>query len=84
MAHGDDGDGKNDQARMLADAIAKARKLVSEFERQQRELAASPPPHDQQLPPEQLAEGKRAFDNALAAARRMLESLEDAAALPAD
>lgn len=69
---------------MLADAIAKARKLVAELERQQRELAESPPPHHQQLPPEQLAEGKQAFDNAVAAARRMLKSLEDAAALPPD
>ena len=65
---------------MLTDAIAKARKLVAELERQQKELEASPP----QLPPDQLAEGKQAFDNAVASARRMLRALEDAAALPAD
>ena len=70
----------DDPKQMLADAIAKSRKLVAELERQQRELEASPP----QLPPDQFAEGKQAFDNALAAARRMLKSLEDAAALPAD
>ena len=69
---------------MLADATAKARKLVAELERQQRELAESTPAHHQQLPPEQLAEGKQAFGNAVAAARRMLKALEDAAALPTD
>ena len=75
------GDGQS-QEQMLADAIAKARKLVAELERQQRELATSPSP---QLAPDQLAEGKAAFDNAVASARRMLDALEDAAgALPAD
>ena len=73
-----------DQQQMLADAIAKARKLVAELERQQRELAESPPAHHKDLPPEQLAQGKQAFDNAVASARRMLKALEDAAALPAD
>ncbi len=65
---------------MLAEAIVKARKLVAELERQQQELAASP----SDLPPQQFAEGKQAFDNAVAAARRMLQALEDAAALSAD
>ena len=65
---------------MLADAIAKARKLVAELERQQKEIEAAPP----DLPPDQFAEGKQAFDNAVASARRMLKALEDAAALPAD
>lgn len=74
---------------MLAGAIAKARKLVAELERQQRELEscrpqASPPAHHQQLAPEQLAQGKQAFDRAIAAARRMLEALESAATLPAE
>ena len=69
---------------MLSEAIAKARKLVAELERQQRELAESPPAHQQQLSPEQLAEGKQAFDIAVASARRMLQALEAAAALPAD
>ena len=71
---------QDDPDQMLADAIAKARKLVTELERQQTEIEAAPP----DLPPAQLAEGKQAFDNAVAAARRMLQSLEEAAALPAD
>ena len=49
----------NDREQMLADTIAKARKLVAEMERQQREMAESPPPHHQDLPPEQLAEFQR-------------------------
>ena len=65
---------------MLADAIAKARKLAAELERQQKEIEASPP----DLPPDQFAEGKQAFDNAVASAQRILKALEDAAALPAD
>jgi hypothetical protein len=69
-----------DPEQMLADAIVKARKLVTDMERQQKEIDAAPP----DLPPEQLAQGRQAFDNAVAAARRMLKSLEDAAALPAD
>jgi hypothetical protein len=70
----------DDPDQMLADAIAKARKLVAELARQQKEIEAAPP----DLPPEELAEGRQAFDNAVAAARRMLQSLEDAAALPKD
>jgi hypothetical protein len=70
----------HDQDQMLADAIVKARKLVGELERQQKEIEASP--HD--LPPEQFAQGRQVFDNAVASARRMLKALEDAAALPAD
>ncbi|MEA2734422.1 MAG: hypothetical protein QOE14_873 [Humisphaera sp.] len=71
-----------DAEQMLADAIAKARKLVGDLERQQKELEASPP---QQFPsPDQLAQGRQAFANAVAAARRTLKALEDAAAdLPA-
>ena len=70
----------DDPEQMLTEAIAKARKLVAELERQQTELEAAPP----DLPPEQFAEGKQAFDNAVAAARRMLQALGDAAALSAD
>jgi hypothetical protein len=70
----------DNQEQMLTEAIAKARKLVAELERQQKEIEAAPP----DLPPQQFAEGKQAFDNAVASARRMLEALEDAAALPAD
>jgi len=69
-----------DQDQMLADAIAKGRKLVGELQRQQKEIEASPP----DLSPDQFAEGKQAFDNAAVSARRMLKALEDAAELPAD
>jgi len=62
-------------AAMLADALARARKLVSEIERQKVEVEASPPTD---LTPEQLAQGKFAFENALASARRMLKALEEA------
>ena len=68
------------QEQMLADAIAKARKLVDELERQQQELEASE--RSSQLPPEQLAVGRQAMANAVASARRMLKALEEAAALP--
>ena len=66
---------------MLADAIAKARKLGAELDRQQRELAESPSLHPAEMSPQQLADGQQAFDNAAAAARRMLKALEDAAAV---
>ena len=81
--HENDDDG-SDQDVLLAAALTKARKLVAELERQQREMTESPPPHHQDLSPAQLAEGKQAFANAVAAARRMLKALEDAAAIPPD
>jgi hypothetical protein len=71
---------ENDQDIMLGEALAKARKLVAEMEKQKAEIAASPP----EIPPDKLAEGKQAFDNALASARRMLKALEDAAACAHD
>jgi len=64
------------QIDMLLDAIAKARKLVSDLERQQAELEASP----SLLPSEKLEEGRAAFDHAIVSARRMLAALEGAAA----
>jgi len=64
---------------MLTEAMTKARRLVAELERQQAEIEASPPPP--KLPADQLAQGKFAFDHALASARRMLKALEDAAAI---
>jgi hypothetical protein len=64
---------------MLADALAKARKLVAEIERQKEETESAPPPAD--LTPEQLEMGKFAFEQALASARRMLKALEDASAI---
>ena len=60
---------------MLADAIDRARKLVADMERQRAEVEANPP----KIPPEQLAEGREAFEKAIASARRMLQALEDAA-----
>ena len=69
------GDDFVDEA-MLADAIAKARKLVAEMETQRREMDDAPPRTD--LTPQQLAQGKLAFENAIASARRMLKALEDA------
>jgi hypothetical protein len=60
---------------MLPAAIEKARRLVAELERQQAELEATPG----DLSPEKSAEGKRAFADALASARRALTALEDAA-----
>ena len=78
-------DDAGEQDVLLAAALTKARKLVADLERQQRELIESPPAHDEQMSPEQLAQGKQAFANAVAAARRMLKALEDAAAaIPAD
>jgi hypothetical protein len=59
----------------LLDAIAKARKLVEALERQKVELEAFPP----SIAPDKLAEGKWAFDNVLASAKRMLAALEGAA-----
>ena len=70
------------QEQMLADAIAKARKLVADLERQQQELETSS--SSSQLPAEQLALGRQAMANAVASARRMLRALEDAAGLPAN
>jgi hypothetical protein len=62
---------------MLADAIVKARKLVAEMQKQQREIEQAPPPGTD-LTPQQLADGKVAFENAIGSARRMLKALEDA------
>jgi hypothetical protein len=62
---------------LLADALARARKLVAELEKQGAEVEANPP----KLSPEKLAQGKQAFEMALAAARRMLKALEEAAEL---
>jgi hypothetical protein len=64
-----------DPDQMLDDAIARARKLVEELERQRAEVEANPP----NIPPDQLAQGRHAFEMALASARRMLLALEDAA-----
>jgi hypothetical protein len=62
---------------MLADALTRARKLVAELEKQEAEMEANPP----KLSPQKLAEGRHAFEMALASARRMLKALEEAAKL---
>jgi len=64
---GENSDDFIDQA-VLADAIVKARKLVAEMEKQQREIDDAPPRTD--LSPRQLADGKFAFEKAIASARR--------------
>ena len=66
----------SDPTQMLADAIAKARKLVGDLERQQAELSADP----SRLPPEQFEAGRQAFEQAVSTARRVLASLEKAEA----
>jgi hypothetical protein len=66
----------SDQDReMLASAMKKARHLVEELEKQQREIEASPP----DLPADDLARGKEYFANAVASARRTLAALIEAA-----
>lgn len=59
---------------MLTDALAKARRLVDGLEKMKTESQTAPP----DLPPEKLAEGKMALDNALASAGRALQALEKA------
>lgn len=59
---------------MLTEALARARRLVAGLEQTKAETEQSPP----DLPPEKLAQGKMALDNALAAARRALAALEAA------
>jgi len=62
---------------MLSDALARARRLVAELEKQGAEVEANPP----KLSPQKLAEGRHAFEMAMASARRMLAALEEAAKL---
>lgn len=59
---------------MLTEALAKARRLVEGLEKLQADKGTNPP----DLPPEKLAEGKMALDNALASARRALKALDEA------
>lgn len=70
----------DDPNEMLAMALEKARRLVSQLEKDAADIEASPP----DLPPDKLAEGKFAMQNAVASARRMLKALEDAAAMAAE
>ncbi len=61
---------------MLDEALTRARALVAELEKQKREIDAAPPP--KHISPEQFAEGGHAMIKAIASARRMLVSLEEA------
>jgi hypothetical protein len=66
-----------DAAGLLRLAIEKSERLVGELRANQAEVEADPP----DLPPEQLAEGKIALQNAIASAERALEALRAAAAV---
>ena len=59
---------------MLDEALKRARTLVEHLEQRKRELDASPP----SLEPAKLEEGRHAMIKAVASARRMLVSLEEA------
>ena len=63
-----------DSSKLLADALVKARALVTNLERQRGGLSADPT----KLPPERLEAGKQAFEEAVSAARHVLASLEHA------
>lgn len=56
----------NDAEELKADAIAKARQLVADLQKQSAEMQTSP-----------SAEGKQAVADALAAAQTLLKTLED-------
>ncbi len=59
---------------MLDEALIRARALIAELEKRKKELDVLPP----SMGPEQLAEGRHAMMKAIASARRMLVSLEEA------
>ena len=70
---------------MLDEALKKARHLVVELERQKNETDGSPRPAH--IDPEKYEQGRHAMIKAIASARRMFASLEDAEHLantPAD
>jgi hypothetical protein len=62
------------EAEMMRDALERARRLLRELEKQRDEVEANPP----DIPPEQLAVGRMAMNNAIASARRMLQALTEA------
>ena len=61
---------------MLNEALTRARALVVELEKQKKEIDAAPAPKG--ISSEQFAEGRHAMTKAIASARRMLVSLEEA------
>ena len=64
----------DEELKTLLEARARARLILDELRRNQREVEASPP----NIAPEKLAEGRTAMEKAIAAAERMLSSLEQA------
>jgi hypothetical protein len=73
-ADSDDVADQADQEELLAAALHRASKLVTELEQKKADLEAHPP----DLPPAQLAEGRVAMEQAVASARRMLVALQQA------
>jgi hypothetical protein len=65
-----------EQRAMLEEALKKARHLVSELEKQKKEIDASPRPAH--IDPEKYELGKHAMIKAIASAKRSLAALEDA------
>ncbi len=59
---------------MLDEALTRARALIAELEKQRLELEGSPAA----ISAEKLSEGRHAIIKAIASARRMLASLEEA------
>lgn len=59
---------------MLKQALEKAESLVQKLRQQQAEVEANPP----NLPPKQLAAGREALSNAIAAAERTMAALHAA------
>ena len=62
----------------LMQARQRAEKLLGELLQQQAELDANPP----SIPADKLIQGRAALQNAIAAARRMVQSLDAALAVP--
>jgi hypothetical protein len=63
-----------DEAKMLRLAREKAQKLLDDLLKKQVDLDANPP----KISAENLAQGREAFQNAIASARRAVQALEDA------
>jgi len=62
------------QTELMRDALERARRLLRELGQQRDEVEANPP----DIPPEQLAQGRMALNNAIASARHMLQALIEA------
>jgi hypothetical protein len=64
-----------EQTKVLSEARQRAQKLLEELLRQQADLLARPPKH---LDPQQIEAGKAAVQKAVNAAKRVLQSVDDA------